>query len=44
MAPLVVLCAVLLLAILSVCLDTLRLNDIARDAARSAITSDNPVD
>ena len=44
MAPLVVLCAVLLLAILSVCLDTLRLNDIARNAARSAITSDNPAD
>jgi Flp pilus assembly protein TadG len=42
MAPLVVLCAVLLLATLSVCLDTLRLNDIARSAVRSAITSDNP--
>lgn len=44
MAPLVVLCAVLLLATLSVCLDTLRLNDIARNAARSAITSDKPSD
>ena len=44
MAPLVVLCAVLLLATLSVCLDTLRLDDIARNAARSAITSDNPVE
>jgi len=44
MAPLVVLCALLLLATLSVCLDTLRLNDIARSAARSAITSDNPSD
>jgi Flp pilus assembly protein TadG len=44
MAPLVVLCAVLLLAILSVCLDNLRLNDIARNAVRSAITSDNPSD
>ena len=44
MAPLVVLCAVLLLATLSVCLDTLRLSDIARNAARSAITSDNPAD
>ena len=42
MAPLVVLCALLLVATLSVCLDTLRLNDIARSAARSAITSDNP--
>jgi Flp pilus assembly protein TadG len=42
MAPLVVLCALLLLATLSVCLDTLRLNDIARSAVRSAITSDNP--
>ena len=44
MAPLVVLCALLLLATLSVCLDTLRLNDIARNAVRSAITSDNPSD
>mgnify|MGYP000315129728 FL=1 len=44
MAPLVVWCALLLLATLSVCLDTLRLNDIARSAARSAITSDNPSD
>jgi Flp pilus assembly protein TadG len=44
MAPLVVLCALLLLATLSVCLDTLRLNDIARSAVRSAITSDNPAD
>ena len=42
MAPLVVLCALLLLATLSVSLDTLRLNDIARSAVRSAITSDNP--
>ena len=42
MAPLVVLCALLLLATMSVCLDTLRLNDIARSAVRSAITSDNP--
>ena len=44
MAPLVVLCALLLLATLSVSLDTLRLNDIARSAVRSAITSDNPSD
>ncbi len=44
MAPLVVLCALLLLATLSVCLDTLRLTDIARNAVRSAITSDNPSD
>ncbi len=44
MAPLVVLCALLLLATLSVCLDTLRLSDIARNAVRSAITSDNPSD
>ena len=44
MTPLVVLCALLLLATLSVSLDTLRLNDIARSAARSAITSDNPSD
>ena len=44
MAPLVVLCALLLLATLSVCLDTLRLNDIARNAVRSAIASDNPSD
>lgn len=44
MAPLVVLCALLLLATLSVCLDTLRLNDIARNSVRSAITSDNPSD
>jgi len=44
MTPLVVVCAVLLLATLSVCLDTLRLNDIARNAVRSAITSDNPSD
>ena len=44
MAPLVVLCALLLLATLSVCLDTLRLSDIARSAVRSAITSDNPSD
>ena len=44
MAPLVVLCALLLLATLSVCLDTLRLNDIARSSVRSAITSDNPSD
>ena len=42
MAPLVVLCALLLLATMFVCLDTLRLNDIARSAVRSAITSDNP--
>ena len=42
MAPLVVLCALLLLATMLVCLDTLRLNDIARSAVRSAITSDNP--
>jgi Flp pilus assembly protein TadG len=44
MAPLVVLCALLLLATLSVCLDTLRLSDIARSAVRSAITSDNPTE
>jgi len=44
MTPLVVVCAVLLLATLSVSLDTLRLNDIARNAVRSAITSDNPPD
>jgi len=44
MAPLVVLCALLLLATLSVCLDTLRLNDIARSAVRSAITSEDPSD
>jgi Flp pilus assembly protein TadG len=44
MAPLVVLCALLLLVTLSVCLDTLRLNDIARSAVRSAITSENPSD
>lgn len=44
MAPLVVLCALLLLATLSACLDTLRLNDIARSAVRSAITSDSPSD
>jgi Flp pilus assembly protein TadG len=44
MAPLVVLGALLLLATLSVCLDSLRLNDIARNAVRSAITSDNPAD
>ena len=44
MAPLVVLCALLLLATLSVCLDTLRLNDIARSAVRSAITSESPSD
>jgi len=44
MTPLVVLCALLLLATLSVCLDTLRLNDIARNAVRSAITSDDPSD
>ena len=44
MAPLVVLCALLLLATLSVCLDTLRLNDIARNAVRSAVTSDDPSD
>jgi hypothetical protein len=44
MTPLVVLCAFLLLATLSVCLDTLRINDIARNAVRSAITSDNPQD
>jgi Flp pilus assembly protein TadG len=42
MAPLVVLCVLLLLATLSVCIDTLQLNDIARSAVRSAITSDNP--
>ncbi len=42
MAPLIVLCVLLLLATLSVCLDTLRMNDIARSAVRSAITSDNP--
>ncbi len=42
MAPLVILCALLLLATLSVCLDTLRLNDIARNAVRSAITSESP--
>ena len=44
MAPLVVLCVLLLLATVSVCLDTLRLNDIARSAVRSAITSDNPAE
>ena len=44
MTPLVVLCALLLLTTLSVCLDTLRLNDIARNAVRSAITSDDPSD
>ena len=44
MAPLVVLCALLLLATLSVCLDTLRLNDIARSAVRSAITAERPSD
>ena len=44
MAPLVVLCVLLLLATMSVCLATLRLNDIARSAVRSAITSDNPSD
>ena len=44
MAPLVILSALLLLATLSVCLDSLRLNDTARNAVRSAITSDNPSD
>lgn len=44
MAPLVILCVLLLLATLSVCLDSLRLNDIARNAVRSAITSHDPSD
>jgi len=42
MAPLVVMCALLLLATLSVCLDSLRIQEIARNAVRSAITADNP--
>ena len=43
-APLVVMCALVLLGTLSLCLSTLQLQDLARTAVRSAITSDNPTD
>ena len=42
-APMVVMCALMLVGTLSLCLSTLQLNDLARSAARSAITSDDPV-
>ncbi len=41
-APMVVMCALMLVGTLSLCLSTLQLNDLARSAARSAITSDDP--
>ena len=41
-APMVVMCALVLLGTLSLCLSTLQLNDLARAAVRSAITSDDP--
>lgn len=43
-APLVVMCALALVATLSLCLSTLQLNDLARSIARSAITSENPAE
>jgi hypothetical protein len=39
----VVMCALMLVGTLSLCLSALQLNDLARSAARSAITSDDPV-
>jgi hypothetical protein len=41
-APMVVMCALMLVGTLSLCLSTLQLNDLARAAARSAITADDP--
>ena len=43
-APLVAMCALVLLGTLSLCLSTLQLQDLARTAVRSAITSDSPAD
>ncbi len=41
-APMIAMCALVLLGTLSLCLSTLQLNDLARSAVRSAITSDDP--
>lgn len=40
--PLVVLCAMTLLGTVGLCLDIARLDDIARNAVRSAVTADDP--
>jgi hypothetical protein len=42
--PLVVLCAMALVATTAVCLRSLQLNDTARSIVRSAITADDPVE
>lgn len=41
-APLVILCASLLIGVTVVCLHVIQLNDIARTAARLAATAENP--
>lgn len=41
-APLVVFCAFVLLGTIGLCLDVVRLNEIARSAARAAITANDP--
>lgn len=41
-APLVVLCTMTLLGTVGLCLDATRLDDVARNAVRSAVTADDP--
>lgn len=41
-APLVVYCALVLLGTIGTCLDVVRLNEVARSAARAAITAHDP--
>ena len=42
-APLVVFCALVLLGTVGLCIDLARLNEVARSAARAAITANDPV-
>ena len=42
-APLVVLCATVLIVVTALCLRSLQLNDTARSIVRSAITADDPI-
>lgn len=42
-APLVVFCALVLLGTIGLCIDLARLNEVARSAARAAITAGDPV-
>ena len=42
-APLIVLCATVLVVVTAICLRSLQLNDTARSIVRSAITADDPI-